>query len=412
MGLTPKTPIQTQGKDGQRRRRLFINLSIFIFLAVLVGILLTRTERSPEQSSRAETESTGLLSVSPLSRDTLKGPSANENAASEFSAALKRTKARLPSELQLDAAELTERVTSADVVARNRALERFKNQLMALEALDPELDSLALLLREIDPSADAFASLVAAAGAVPVPAVQKVFLNLLTERNADWKTFSAVVPVLGGVLYPQQETLDYLSKIAREAEGDFSSTAALALGGSAYTLSKTHPARSERLLENYISVLTDQRSGTEDIKLALAVLGNAGLAATAEPILNLTRHSRTDVRAEAVMALRFMGSPDAERRLLQILESDEHPDVRIRVTDALVHRPLNDNTLLVARRILADAKDEPLVIREKVLDLIMHFVFSEEQSRDIRNWLLGLAESESDMRLKKMLLDAAQKTIK
>jgi HEAT repeat protein len=400
-----------QGRVGRQQSRWILPLLIFSVFAVLTAVLV----RSPKDSTEAARQ--GKTASAPDQEKARRVAPAGSVISSmaeknSISALRKKNSAGLPAELQFDAAELSQKVTSSNVAERNRALDQFKNKLMALGALDPRLDSLAVLLREIAPESDAFAALAAAAGAVPVQAVQSVFIDLLNERSADWRMFSAMVPVLGGVAYPLQETLDYLTATARDAEGDFSSTAALALGSSAYTLSKTQPERGEKLVSHYSGVLADRNSGIEEIKMALAVLGNSGLPSAAEPVLAMTKHSRNDVRAEAVMALRFIGSTDAEKRLLEILESEEIAEVRMRVMDALVHRPLSEAVLNTARKILSNSKAESPFIRSRALDLLMHFHFSDGQAKDIRIWLLGLAEKESEMNLKKALLNSAQSLLK
>lgn len=410
--MTLLVPNQKTGKRSAGYNRWLMFPVLIILAAGLGWSIVLRQSKPPEVSVSLSSDDRPETLAGVRAPETAKRSAGGAVISTKDLEVLKKRRESLPAELRFDAAELSERISSADVVVRNRALERFKNQLRARETSDPVLDSLAVLLRDVDPAGDAFASLVAAAGAVSVQAVQTVFLDLLNERSGDWKMFSAIVPVLGGVTYPLQETLDYLSQKAREGDGDFSSTAALALGGNVYTMSQTQPARGEKILEHYIAVVSDQQSGVEDIKLALAVLGNSGLVNAAGPILSLTTHFRTDVRAEAVMALRFMGTPEVERRLLQILESDDHLDVRVGVIDALVHRPVDDDVMTVVRRILGERKNVPLVLREKSLDLIMHFVFTDEQAKEMRIWLLGLAESETEERFKKMLVDAAMQLVK
>ncbi|NBX17169.1 MAG: hypothetical protein EBR09_07380 [Proteobacteria bacterium] len=396
-----------QGRIGRQQSRWILPLLIFSVFAILTAVLTRSPKDSTEAARQGKTDAAPdrerAQRVAPVG--SVISSTVEQNS---ISAVRKKNAAALPAELQFDAAELAQKVSSSNVTERNRALDQFKNKLMALGALDPRLDSLAVLLREIAPESDAFAALAAAAGAVPVQAVQNVFIDLLNERPADWRMFSAMVPVLGGVAYPLQETLDYLTATARDAQGDFSSTAALALGSSAYTLSKTQPDRSDKLVSNYSGVLADRNSGIEEIKMALAVLGNSGLPSAAEPVLAMTKHQRHDVRAEAVMALRFIGSDNAEKRLLEILNSEENAEVRVRVMDSLVHRPLSEAVLNAARKILSNNKEESSLIRSRALELLMHFHFSDVQSKETRIWLLGLAEKENDMNLKKALLNSAQ----
>jgi len=379
-----------------------------IFSALFIFLMLPQKELDPSlQAERGAKNTEGVLSSAGRT-DSSSRLSGTDSGSQRISNARNKPHV-VAQDLRFDAELLAQQVVANDVVARNRALDRFKNQLLARETLDPQLESLALLLRDLDPANQAFAPLVAAAGAIQLSAVQNVFLNLLDERPGDWRTFSAIVPVLGGVVSPTAQTLDYLQKIAREGGGDFAQTAALALGGCVYTLSQTQPARGERLLETYISTLNNPQIDAEELKLALAVLGNAGLSSSASSILTLTRHPRADVRAEAVMALRFLGTPEVEKQLLQIMDNDASLEVRTRVTDALVHRPLSDDAQAAARKILQDEFNSPRPLREKALDLLMHVDFSEAQAAEQRDWLLRLADREKDLPMKKKILSAAEK---
>ncbi|MFZ9521706.1 MAG: hypothetical protein ACO3A4_14645, partial [Silvanigrellaceae bacterium] len=185
-------------------------------------------------------------------------PTRNSNSgASTVSGASQKQDSQTPfpttSLATIDPELLRKDVTSNDVVTRNRALESFKRHLVEMESRTGRVDELEQLLRGMTGTDEAFAPLVAAAGAVGTPAVQSVLRALVSERTGDWRTFSAVVPTLGGLVSPTNDTLNFLSRLAQQGEGDFATTAALALGGSVHTLSQTDPVRGERILENYIS---------------------------------------------------------------------------------------------------------------------------------------------------------------
>ncbi|NBW81426.1 HEAT repeat domain-containing protein [bacterium] len=173
-------------------------------------------------------------------------------------------------------------------------------------------------------------------------------------------------------------------------------------------MSQTDPVRGERILESYIAKTENPRVDVEELKESLAVLGNAGLPSTARAILAQTRHPQADVRAEAVMALRFIRIPEVEQRLVQIIESDVDLEVRLRVVDALVHAPVPDSFLPVAQRMISDVKKVPVLLREKAVDLFLHFELDEPHKTSLRNWILLASEREPEARVKSKLVSAAQ----
>lgn len=311
-------------------------------------------------------------------------------------------------EARLDEEKLLKQAVSSDVLIRNKALEDFKKRIVALESSGAGLGEVLHLFQGIRSEEDAFAPLIAAAGAVGSPAVQGVLRQLVTERNGDWRAFSAIIPVLGGLQSPTDDTLDFLARLAREGDSDFSSTAALALGSNVYTLSHTQPERGQRLLETYIAKIQNPQGDVEDLKESLAILGNAGLSATAPALLALTNHARADVRAEAVMALRFIRTPQVVERLIAVLRFDKDLDVRLNVIDALLHAPLDDDVQSVAQQLLSDSARTPSLLRSKCVDLLSHIELSGIKRADLQNWLLSQYKRETDENIKKKLLDTSQ----
>lgn len=281
---------------------------------------------------------------------------------------------------------------SNDVLLRNRAL----NDLQMLARNKENLVIIREGLLGLEATDEAFAPLVAALGAVGSADVQGMLCELVEQRRGDWRSFSAIIPVLGLSEQPSAETIEFLVGESRLSDRDFSSTAALALGSIVHTLSKTDHKKGEDLLQSYINRLNHSNGNIEDIKESLAVLGNAGLSSSAPPILNLLHHPQADIRADAVMALRFMNSPVVESKLLALLEFDSDVEVRIRVVDALVHLPVTEKSILAAKSILSGQKSGAVALREKVLDLFSHSELNADERQKLANWLTRFSENETD----------------
>jgi|GEM_PF-705878 len=281
---------------------------------------------------------------------------------------------------------------SNDVLLRNRAL----NNLQMFSRNKENLVIIREGLLGLEATDEAFAPLVAALGAVGSSDVQGMLCDLVEQRRGDWRSFSAIIPVLGLSEQPSSETIEFLVAQSRLSDRDFSSTAALALGSIVHTLSKTDHKKGEDLLLSYINRLNDSNGDIEDIKESLAVLGNAGLPSSAAPILKLLNHPRADIRADAVMALRFMNSPVVESKLLARLEFDSDVEVRIRVVDALVHLPVSEKSLMAAKSILSRQKSVAGPLREKVLDLFSHSELNADERQKLADWLTRFSENETD----------------
>lgn len=378
-------------------------LIVALVLTFVVSLRLSqdKAEHSDRSDAQSDTEIDERLARKRSDSGTEKSTAGEQHSSAGMSSA------KTVNATKWDAEDLRAKVSSADVLVRNRALDVFKNQLMLLQDTDPELRALQSLLREIAADDEAFAPLVAASGAVGTPQVQLVLQRLIEERSGEWRTFSAIVPVLGGLSAPSDETLHLLSRLAREGDTDFSQTAALALGASVRGMAEVQPRRARQILESYIARLQDTRADTEDLKESLSVLGNSGLTEAAQPIVVLTHHTRSDVRAEAVMALRFIRTPEVEKRLVEVFARDPETQVRLSAVESLLHAPLHDEVLPAAQRIVGDFKNEPRLLRERAIDLIMHLELPVSAKSDLRAWLLQMAAREQDKKLKGKLVSAA-----
>lgn len=281
---------------------------------------------------------------------------------------------------------------SQDVLVRNNTLNHFK----MLARNDANLAAIRTSLLELDATDEAFAPLAAALAAVGTPGVQRILREVVDGRERDWRTFSAIVPVLGLLESPTPETFDFLTSRSRDSDQDFSSTAALALGSIVHTLSKTDSRKGEILLKSYIDKLENSNGQLEELKESLAVLGNAGLPGTEPALLKWAADPRPDVRAEAVMALRFLRTVEVEDVLLARFADDPDLEVRLRAVDALTHGPISDRVLRKAMQLLDSKKKPPPELREKILDLFSHSELSSERSKATADWLTKFSSTENE----------------
>lgn len=305
-----------------------------------------------------------------------------------------------------DRDKFLQNLRSTDVVARNRVLDDFKKYLSTIEESTAELQNLTLFLQEISGKDDVFGPIVAAIGAVGTPSLQGVLRKILSQRPGEWNSFAAIVPVFGGLNSPSDETIQFLEQMTRDTDPDFASTAALALGGSVNSFATAQPERSKQILEKYISNVENPQADPEEIKASLAVLANAGLESTRSAILTLTYHARSDVRAEAVMALRFMRDAEVEQRFVTLFERDPEIDVRLSVVDALAFGPFSSRFMNIFRRCIEGAAKCSLILREKCLDLLTSKEFSRAEKESLRLWAENLLGKDAGESLKSKLPNA------
>ncbi|MEY4064440.1 MAG: hypothetical protein RIR26_648, partial [Pseudomonadota bacterium] len=283
-------------------------------------------------------------------------------------------------------------VASGNVTLRNQALNQFQ-RLAQNESNLPALRDSLLALGAENP---AFAPFVASLGAVGTPAAQSVLVELIAKSGNEWRVFCAVVPVFGLLEMPSEDTISFLQSTAQHPDPDFSWAAQLALGSVVHTLSKTNESRGASLLQDYLSKLEKPWKDEEELKGALAVLGNAGLTQSASLIMPLTQHPRSDVRADALMALRFIRTPETEQRMMDRLENDSSADVRMRAVDAIIHGPVPQSVLGIAKKLLAHGNRTPHELREKLLDVFLHAELGEPARKELSEWVTRFISSESE----------------
>lgn len=292
-------------------------------------------------------------------------------------------------------------VKSADVGMRNKALAQIK----AVASLESNLSEIKSSLLSVDASDEGFAPIVAALGAVGTPEVQRLLRDLLDARENDWRSFSAIISVLGLSENPNTETIEFLSAKTKHPDPDFASTAALALGALVHTLNQIDNKKGDVLLKTYIDKVYPQNANIEELKESIAVLGNAGLASTEASLLELVDHPRADVRAESIMSLRFIRTQNVEEVLLRRLDVETDLEVRLRGVEALMHGPVSERALETAVNLLTK-KGTPSELRLSLLDLFLYSSLDVSKKKMFTDWLtkFSLAEADSKVRAKVALV--------
>lgn len=364
--------------------------ALLLLLAVGFGVLRMKVSSVDSGSTEETLRQTPSLEFIPDAPITGTAESSTKPVAGSSQ--------RLPSSpssqrlLEGEFAALVEAYGKGNTELRNQAL----NQLQVLARNEQNLPALRDALLALSAEDQAFAPLVAALGAVGTPAVQHMLTELIAARGEEWRVFSAVVPVFGLLEAPTDDSIEFLRKSALHPDPDFSSAAALALGSVVHTLSQTNATRGEALLRDYLSKLEKPWNDEEGIKEALGVLGNAGLVRSAPLILALTEHPSADVRSDALMALRFIRTPESERRMRDKVENDASVDVRMRAVDALIHGPVPDEMFGVVKNLLTRRNKTPAQLREKLLDIFLHAELAEGTRKELSEWMTRLVASEPE----------------
>jgi HEAT repeat protein len=150
--------------------------------------------------------------------------------------------------------------------------------------------------------------------------------------------------------------------------------------------------------------LKNPSTPVDDLKETLAVLGNAGLEQSESRIVQLLSDGDAAIRADAALALRFLTSNSSELALISTLFSDEDGEVRLRVIDALIHRPVSEAGMAAVRQLISSPRSVPLELKEKALDLFLHAELSADQKQFNSEWIKQRIAIEAESSVKNKLI--------
>jgi len=276
---------------------------------------------------------------------------------------------RPPEEVQATVQRKELGTTTADeLLARLAALEAQPDtsaeqplylKLKALVYLRPETcPRLGRVLAKATAQGPTFRILAGALGAVNHSQAQEALVAAIRTRPNDWPALANLIPTLASAPVPSLGAESLLREYAnRAADPNVSATALLALGTIAHNLAKTRPPRAQRLVDELVRHVQRDHSESDRAR-ALEALGNAGPSSVPPVVEGLCRASSPVLRAAAADALRLTADPTARDLLLQLLSSDEHPDVRLAAAHALGFQKMNaDSQSRQAARIASEGDE-------------------------------------------------------
>lgn len=256
---------------------------------------------------------------------------------------------------------LAEAATAADLLAKQRDLYP---KLKAWVFLNP--DQIATFYQDlagVTTDHPAWDSLLKALTAIGSPEAQAAMGTMLKDHIAHDAFAENVITSIGLLATPTQALEEVLRAEMTSDRGDRRQQVAhLAMGMVAYHLNEAEDASSKRRLNEIMAAAASnlaQAMEPREIRLHLAMIGNAGVNATVTLLESYLDHEDLTVRSEAVMALRLTSTPQT-LPLLSKLATDTIPAVQAAAIESLAFQPAGPQRLNAEAKILAGLKDPAL----------------------------------------------------
>jgi hypothetical protein len=224
-------------------------------------------------------------------------------------------------------------LAASDVKLRNRTMAR----LAALFRLHPDdaAQAAASVLRG-DLAAETTKRVIGALGGAGTRDAQRALSSILDADRASPEMRDDAAAALGMIRSPGDDSLRALTRAARSSDPALASTATLGLGNMIKRMNEQGSGDPSGALALLIERLQRATDDAERI-LCLDALGNTGDPRALPAIEPLLADPRTDVRAAAVGALRFIAS--ADNQVLAALQ-DSAAAVRRAAASALSYRAI------------------------------------------------------------------------
>ena len=229
----------------------------------------------------------------------------------------------------------------------------------ALIYLQPEsCASIGEVLKDAKADSLAMKILPTALNAIGHPQAQAALITAVKGHLQDKRALIPLLSSLATLEDPTEEAEDALREIAlTSTDRDVASTAQLSLGAQARRLANSSPERADKIVGMFLEEIRKTKS-TETTRLMLLALGNTGSPRALPEISRFTADPSADLRAPAVMALRFIDTPEAEAILTKVLLSDEDRGVRKAAASAFGYREMTKASFEAQKEALLTDKDE------------------------------------------------------
>jgi Lipoprotein amino terminal region len=266
----------------------------------------------------------------------------------------------------------------------------------ALVYLQPQTSN-ALAQRLINSPTDSLSMqmLVGALSAIGHEPAQVALVQIMQDHAQDWQTALLIIPSLAAVPAPTPTTVTALNQFAfASPDQRVASTAQLALGAIARNLAEPAPDRANAIVDRFIQNLMTAKSN-EAIKQNLLVLGNAGSPRSLDAITKFVTSPEAEIRSIAVVALRWIIDPPADRLLNQTIKQDSDDNVRAETAVALGFRTMTPENLAIQKQVLA--ADQSAKVR---LALLKNLWQVREQFPEVTTIVQQLAQTDPDSDLR------------
>ncbi|NVJ20699.1 HEAT repeat domain-containing protein [Myxococcus sp. AM011] len=260
------------------------------------------------------------------------------------------------------------RALPTDEKARDDARTRALEQLRALFLLRPEEAArIPALLREKGLSPLAASAMLGALSAASTPESLRALASATVDTALTTDVRMDAVSALGMADNPLREGVDTLRQLSRSEDPRLRGTATLAMGNAAMQLNDTDGRGSEALVQE---LKNDYRAARDADQRALLLrsLGNTRAPGALESIMDALRSDSVKVREAAMVALRGIPGPEADRLLVERLANDSASEVRRAVVFACGFRPLEPLLLpMLGQALREDVSDG---VRSDIVQLL------------------------------------------
>ncbi|MCY1020004.1 HEAT repeat domain-containing protein [Pyxidicoccus sp. MSG2] len=288
-----------------------------------------------------------------------------------------------------------------DEKARDDARTRVLEQLSALFTLHPaEALKVPDLLRSgLSPLAAS--PLLGALSAASTPEAIQALVTASGDTALEMDVRMDSVSALGSAGEPQREGVDALRNMARDADPKLRGTASLAFGNAAYQMGDTDTQGAEALVQELKNDYRATRS-PEQQALLLRSLGNTRAPSALDVITDALRSDSPQVRESALVALRAIPGPEADRLLSERLLTDPVSEVRRSAVFSCGFRPLGPLLPALGQALRKDVSDG---VRSDIVQLLGQFRGSVPEAMSLLLWASQNERHPEIRRMAKVFVD-------